>query len=32
MWRLPVDDEYRELIKSDIADIMNSAADAGAAR
>ncbi len=24
MWRLPVDDEYREIIKSNIADIMNS--------
>ena len=24
MWRLPVDEEYREMIKSDIADIVNS--------
>jgi len=24
MWRLPVDDEYRDLIKSDIADIKNT--------
>jgi leucyl aminopeptidase len=24
MWRLPVDDEYREIIRSSIADIMNS--------
>jgi leucyl aminopeptidase len=24
MWRLPVDDEYRDIIKSNIADIMNS--------
>ena len=24
MWRLPVDDEYREMIKSNIADIMNT--------
>ena len=24
MWRLPVDDEYRELIRSNIADMMNS--------
>jgi leucyl aminopeptidase len=24
MWRLPVDDEYREMIKSNIADIINS--------
>ena len=24
-WQLPMDDEYRELIKSDIADIKNSA-------
>jgi leucyl aminopeptidase len=24
MWRLPVDDEYKEIIKSSIADIMNS--------
>jgi leucyl aminopeptidase len=24
MWRLPVDDEYREMIKSGIADIVNS--------
>jgi len=24
MWRLPVDDEYREMIKSSIADIVNS--------
>jgi len=24
MWRLPVDDEYRDVIKSNIADIMNS--------
>jgi leucyl aminopeptidase len=24
MWRLPVDDEYREMIKSNIADIVNS--------
>jgi leucyl aminopeptidase len=25
MWRLPVEDEYRELIKSNIADMVNSA-------
>ncbi|HVP55482.1 MAG TPA: leucyl aminopeptidase [Candidatus Eisenbacteria bacterium] len=24
MWRLPVDDDYREMIKSNIADIMNT--------
>ena len=24
MWRLPVDEEYREMIKSNIADIMNT--------
>ena len=24
MWRLPVDDEYRDMIKSSIADIVNS--------
>jgi leucyl aminopeptidase len=24
MWRLPLDDEYKEIIKSNIADIMNS--------
>jgi leucyl aminopeptidase len=24
MWRLPVDEEYREMIKSNIADVMNS--------
>jgi leucyl aminopeptidase len=24
MWRLPVDDEYKEMIKSNIADMMNS--------
>jgi leucyl aminopeptidase len=24
MWRLPLDDEYREIIKSGIADIVNS--------
>ena len=24
MWRLPVDEEYREMIKSNIADIVNS--------
>ena len=24
MWRLPVDDEYRDMIKSNIADIVNS--------
>ena len=24
MWRLPLDDEYREIIRSGIADIMNS--------
>ena len=23
MWRLPVDDEYREMLKSNIADMMN---------
>jgi leucyl aminopeptidase len=31
MWRLPAEDDYRDLIKSDIADIRNTAADAGAA-
>jgi leucyl aminopeptidase len=24
MWRLPIDDEYRDMIKSSIADIVNS--------
>jgi leucyl aminopeptidase len=24
MWRLPVEDDYREMIKSNIADIVNS--------
>ena len=31
MWRLPVDEEYRELIKSNIADIVNSAGRWGGA-
>jgi leucyl aminopeptidase len=31
MWRLPVDEEYREMIKSSIADIMNSAGRWGGA-
>ncbi len=31
MWRLPVDDEYREMIKSGIADIVNSAGRWGGA-
>jgi leucyl aminopeptidase len=31
MWRLPVDDEYKELIKSGIADIVNSAGRWGGA-
>jgi leucyl aminopeptidase len=31
MWRLPVDDEYREMIKSNIADIVNSAGRWGGA-
>ncbi|MDR3747374.1 MAG: leucyl aminopeptidase [Acidobacteriota bacterium] len=31
MWRLPVDEEYREMIKSNIADIVNSAGRWGGA-
>ena len=31
MWRLPLDDEYREIIKSSIADIMNSGGRYGGA-
>jgi len=31
MWRLPVDDEYRELLKSNIADMMNVAGRWGGA-
>jgi leucyl aminopeptidase len=31
MWRLPVDEEYREMIKSGIADIVNSAGRWGGA-
>jgi leucyl aminopeptidase len=31
MWRLPLDDEYREIIKSNIADIMNSGGRYGGA-
>jgi len=31
MWRLPVEDDYRELIKSNIADIVNSAGRWGGA-
>jgi leucyl aminopeptidase len=31
MWRMPVDDEYREMIKSNIADIVNSAGRWGGA-
>ncbi|MGD0823141.1 MAG: leucyl aminopeptidase [Terriglobales bacterium] len=31
MWRLPLDDEYRELIKSNIADMQNSGARYGGA-
>jgi leucyl aminopeptidase len=31
MWRLPLDDEYKELLKSNIADMVNSAARAGGA-
>jgi leucyl aminopeptidase len=31
MWRLPVDDEYREMIKSGIADMVNSAGRWGGA-
>ncbi len=31
MWRLPLDDEYKELIKSNIADIINSAGRWGGA-
>jgi leucyl aminopeptidase len=31
MWRLPLDDEYRELIKSGIADIVNSGGRYGGA-
>ena len=31
MWRLPVDDEYRDMIKSNIADIVNSAGRWGGA-
>lgn len=31
MWRLPLDDEYRDMIKSGIADIMNSGGRYGGA-
>jgi leucyl aminopeptidase len=31
MWRMPVDDEYRDMIKSSIADIMNSGGRYGGA-
>ena len=31
MWRLPLDDEYRDIIKSNIADIMNSGGRYGGA-
>lgn len=31
MWRLPLDDEYRDVIKSNIADIMNSGGRYGGA-
>jgi len=31
MWRLPIDDEYKELIKSNIADMVNSGARYGGA-
>jgi leucyl aminopeptidase len=31
MWRLPLDDEYRDLIKSGIADIVNSGGRYGGA-
>jgi leucyl aminopeptidase len=31
MWRLPLDDEYREIIKSNIADIVNSGGRYGGA-
>jgi leucyl aminopeptidase len=31
MWRLPLDDEYKELIKSNIADMVNSGARYGGA-
>ena len=31
MWRLPLDDEYKELIKSNIADMANSGARYGGA-
>jgi len=31
MWRLPLDDEYRDIIKSSIADIMNSGGRYGGA-
>ncbi len=31
MWRLPLDDEYREIIKSSIADVMNSGGRHGGA-
>ena len=31
MWRLPLDEEYREMIKSSIADIVNSGGRYGGA-
>jgi leucyl aminopeptidase len=31
MWRLPLDDEYKEQIRSTIADIMNTGGRAGSA-
>lgn len=31
MWRLPLDEEYRDMIKSGIADIMNSGGRYGGA-
>ena len=31
MWRLPLDEEYRELIRSNIADMMNSGGRYGGA-
>jgi len=31
MWRLPLDDEYKELIKSNIADMMNAGSRWGGA-
>lgn len=30
VWRLPLDDEYRDVLKSEIADLVNSAASRGA--